>query len=139
MSRHQADDAIACYGFRATVRFSRAVGRRYSVTVLVVVLRTHGGVSRAARDSGAVERHALDAAAEKLRLLRREGAGVDAHPGDLRRKPAVLDLRSAVHHHLEAVRLREVGRLVVADAELHPDHLRMRLERERLLDDPDRV
>ena len=62
-----------------------------------------------------------------------ERAGVDAHPGDLRGQPAVFDLGAAVHHHLEAVVLGERRGLVVAHAELHPDHLRARLERERLL------
>src|SRR3954452_9654958 len=57
---------------------------------------------RSARERGPVERHALDAAAGELRLLGGEGAGVDAHPGDLRRQPPVLDLRAAVHHHLQA-------------------------------------
>src|SRR5262249_59673490 len=65
---------------------------------------TYGGVGGAARERDAVERHALDAASEQLSLLGGEGAGVDAHPGDLRRQASVFDLRAAVHHHLEAVR-----------------------------------
>src|SRR5262249_55081906 len=72
---------------------------------------TCGGVGGAARERDAVERHALDAASEQLSLLGGEGAGVDAHPGDLRRQASVFDLRAAVHHHLEAVRLRELRRL----------------------------
>src|SRR4029077_10680266 len=35
--------------------------------------------------------------------------------------------------------LRELRRLVAADAELHPDHLRTRRQRERLLDDRDGI
>src|SRR5713101_2306445 len=99
----------------------------------------HRGVGGAARERDAVERHALDATPEELRLLGGESAGVDAHPGDLRRQAAVFDLRAAVHHDLEAVRLREFRGLVVADAKLHPYHLRTRRERERLLHDFDGV
>src|SRR5262249_15220069 len=82
-------------------------------------VRRGGG---AARHGGAVERHALNAAAEDLRPLRGQRARVDTHPGDLRGQAAVLDLRAAVHHHLESVRFPERRRLVVADAELHPHH-----------------
>ena len=49
---------------------------------------------------------------------------IDAGPADLARQPAIFDLRAAVHHHLEAGRLGLRRRLVVADAELHPDDLR---------------
>src|SRR3954454_15500849 len=90
------------------------------------VLRAHGGIGAAARECDAIERHALNAAAEELGLLGRDGAGVDAHPGDLRRQAPVFDFRAAVHHDLDAVRFRELRRLVAADAELHPDHLRAR-------------
>src|SRR5262245_26015564 len=73
-------------------------------STLVGPLRLHRGVSRAAGERDAVERHALDAAPEQLRLFGGDGAGVDAHPRDLRREAPIFDLRTAVHHHLEAVR-----------------------------------
>src|SRR5262249_57378589 len=69
----------------------------------VVFLGAHRGVGRAARGGDAIERHALDAAAEQLGFLGGEGAGVDAHPGDLRRQPAVLHLPAAVPPHLPAL------------------------------------
>ena len=106
---------------------------------MVVFCSAHGGIGAAARERDAIERHALNAAAEQLGLLGRDGAGVDAHPGDLRRQAPVFDFRAAVHHDLDAVRFRELRRLVAADAELHPDHLRARRKRERLLDDAEGV
>src|SRR5262249_25228160 len=110
-----------------------------SLASAVGLLRAHRSVGGATRERDAVERHALDAAPEEPRFLGGESAGVHAHPGDLRWQEAVFDLRAAVHHHFEAVRLRELRRLVVADTELHPDHPRARRERERLLDDFDGV
>src|SRR5580700_3192826 len=60
-------------------------------------LHAVGGRGSAALGAGAVERHALNAADGTL--FRRQRARVDAHPGDLRRQPAVFDLRATVHHH----------------------------------------
>jgi hypothetical protein len=60
---------------------------------------------------------------------------VDPVPADLARQAAVFDLRAAVHHDLDAGRLRLRRRLVVAHGQLHPDHLRQRIERQRLVDD----
>src|SRR5262245_8219483 len=52
-----------------------------------------------------------------------QDADVDAGPADLARPSPVLALDAAVHHHLEACRLRLGRRIIVAHAELHPDHL----------------
>ena len=52
-----------------------------------------------------------------------DDAGVDAAPGQLAAQTAEFDLRAAVHDHFEAGRLGLCGGLVVADAQLHPDHL----------------
>src|ERR1700747_1607524 len=98
--------------------------RENSLASAAGFFRAHRSVGGAARERDAVERHALDATPEELRLLGGESAGVDAHPGDLRRQAAVFDLRAAVHHRLEAVRLREFRGLVVADAQLDPAPLR---------------
>src|SRR5215213_9730343 len=88
-----------------------------SVNALVVTLRARRGVSRAAGHGGTVERHTLNPAAEELGPLGGQRAGVDAHPGDLGGEAAVLDLRTAVHYHLKAAALGELGSLFVADAE----------------------
>src|SRR5262245_14254657 len=101
---------------------TQATPRANSFALAAGLFCAHRGVGGAARERDAVERHALDAASEQLRLLGGKRAGIDAHPGDLRRQAPVFDLRATVHHHLEAVRLCELRRLVVADAELHPDH-----------------
>src|SRR5262245_31460694 len=97
------------------------VATRSSARSVVAVLRTHRGVGRAARHGDAIERHALNAAAEELRPLRRQRPGVHAHPGDLRRQAAVFDLGAAVHHHLETGVLGELGGLVAADAKLRSE------------------
>src|SRR6266496_1739131 len=54
------------------------------------------GLGRPAGRRRAVERHALNAAAHHLGLLRGERARVDPHPGDFRRQPPVFDLGTAV-------------------------------------------
>src|SRR5829696_3773440 len=82
-----------------------------------------------------VDGELLEALPGERRLLRRDDARVDALPGDLAREAAVLDLRAAVHDDLDALRLGPRGGLVVADRELHPDHLGRRLEGERLVGD----
>src|SRR5215470_7568654 len=102
-------------------------------SVLVLAEGALGGGCCATRGGHTIERHALDAAAGNLRPLRREGARIDAEPGNLRRQAAVFDFRAAVHHHLDAVLFGQRRRLVVADAELHPHHARARLQLDRLL------
>src|SRR4051794_5149290 len=64
----------------------------------LILLRARGCIGPAARGRGAIERHALDAAAKELRLFGGEGARVDAHPGNLGRETSVLNLWAAIHH-----------------------------------------
>ena len=59
-------------------------------------------------------------------------AAVDAAPRQFSAEPAELDLRAAVHDHFDARGFRRLRRLVVADAQLHPDHFRA--DRDRALD-----
>ena len=62
-----------------------------------------------------------------------DDAGIDPAPGELAAQPPELDLRAAVHHHLDAGGLRPGRRRIVAHAELHPDHLGP--DGDRILDD----
>ena len=78
-------------------------------------------MSRARRGFGGLRRAVLDDAA------------VDAAPRQFAAQPAELDLRAAVHDDLDAGRLGRGRRLVVADAELHPDD--RRADRDRVVDD----
>jgi hypothetical protein len=48
----------------------------------------------------------------------------------------VFDLGAAVHDNFDPERPRPRRRRIVADAELHPDHLRFWLERKRLMTTP---
>src|SRR5262245_23274216 len=105
---------------------------------VLVLLRAHRRFGISACHGGPVQRHTLDTASEELRLLGGKRACIHAHPGDFRRKPAILNLRTSVHHDFEPIVLGELGRLVVAYAKLHPDHSGPRLESERLLNDAKR-
>jgi len=67
-------------------------------------------------------------------FLRREDARIDARQRS-RPKAAVFDLRAAVHHHFHAARFGARRRCVVAHAELHPNDLRRRRQRQRRVDD----
>src|SRR6267154_4277538 len=89
------------------------------------------GVGGAARRGDPVERQALHAASGQLCPPRTQRARIDTHPGNLRGKPAVFDLGTAVHHDLKTVRLGEFRRLVIAYAELHPNDARPRPHLER--------
>jgi hypothetical protein len=53
----------------------------------------------------------------------RDQAGVDAGPVEAAEDARVLDLHAAVHHDVEARVACPLCRLVVDDAELHPQHL----------------
>src|SRR3974390_85414 len=110
-----------------------------STIVFFGFLCTIGCLSGAALHGAVHDPHALHAFAEGLRALGGESARIDPHPGKLRRQPSVLDLRTAVHHHLEAGLFGEKSRLVIAHGELHPDHLRPGPERQRLLHDGQHV
>src|SRR5207302_8436438 len=77
------------------------------------------------------------AGARRLRRAVLDDRAVDAAPRQFAGKPAELDLWTAVHDDLDAGRLAQRGRLVVADAELHPHH--RRADRDRVLDDARRV
>src|SRR5262249_55525163 len=83
--------------------------------------------SSAAWSGCSVERHALQAA--DRRFFRTHGAGVNADPRNLRGQPAIFDLGATVHDDLHAIRFGKGRGLVVANTELHPNHLRPRLER----------
>src|SRR6188474_819233 len=63
------------------------------------------------------------ALAKQERLAAVDHAAVDADPADLAGEAPILDLRAAVHHHLQPAILGDPRRLVVAHAELHPHHL----------------
>src|SRR3569833_991001 len=67
-----------------------------------------GGGGCGATEAGPVQRqpHALR---RNRRALGADGARVDARPGNLRRQPAIFDLRAAVHDDLEAGRFRLRG------------------------------
>src|SRR3569832_420844 len=70
--------------------------------------------------SGALERTAF---AEQQRLAVVDHLAVDAHPADLAREAAVLDLGAAIHDDGEAGLACQRLCLFADDAELHPDHL----------------
>ena len=57
----------------------------------------------------------------RLRGAVADDAGVDAAPRQFAAEPAELDLRAAVHDDFDACSLGGRRRLVVADAQLHPD------------------
>src|SRR5205823_1449529 len=73
----------------------------------------------------------------RLRSSVLDDAAVDAAPRQFAAKPSELDFRAAVHDDLEARRLAERSRRIVANAELHPHHRRP--DRDRLLDDLGRL
>ena len=77
------------------------------------------------------------AGARRLRRAVLDDRAVDAAPRQFAGKPAELDLWTAVHDDLDPGRLAQRGRLVVADAELHPHH--RRADRDCVLDDARRV
>src|SRR5262249_8128353 len=79
--------------------------------------------------------HALDPCAQVLGAPRGQRPRIYPHPGNLRRQAAVLDLRTAGHDNFETSLLGEPGSLVVSYRQLHPDDLRLWLERQSLLDD----
>ena len=84
-----------------------------------------GGPSRRRCRARALRRRlGLGDLGRRLRRLVADDARVDAAPGKLAAQAAEFDLGAAVHHHLEAGRLGLGGGLVMADAELHPHHLR---------------
>src|SRR3712207_422208 len=85
--------------------------------------------------SRSIEAEFLEALSRENRFLRADHARVDALPGDLAGEAAELDLRAAVHDHLQALCLGLGGGLVVADGELHPENLRQRGEPQRLVRD----
>jgi hypothetical protein len=51
------------------------------------------------------------------------------------RQALVFDFGAAVHDNFHSKRLRPRRRRIVADAELHPDNFRPRIERKRFIDD----
>src|SRR5690606_13796278 len=66
------------------------------------------------------------------RLARRDDARVEAEQVQTAVEAGVLDLEAAVHDDREAMLLAVAGRLLVVDAELHPD--RLRADREHVVD-----
>ncbi len=67
---------------------------------------------------------ATDGGGRRLGGAVADDAGVDAAPGQLPPEPAELDLRAAIHHHLQPGRLGPRASRVVAHAELHPEDAR---------------
>ena len=62
-----------------------------------------------------------------------DDAGIDPAPGQFAAEAAELDLRAAVHHHLQPRRLGPRAGCVVAHAELHPHDARA--DGDRVVDD----
>src|SRR6185436_2871896 len=63
------------------------------------------------------------AAPEQERLAIVDHPAIDAHPADLAREAAMLDLGAAVHHHGQAGLLADLLGLRTDHAQLHPQHL----------------
>src|SRR6516165_7878360 len=104
--------------------FGHGRSLRFPTLFVAAPARAVRGVGGTARHGDTVERHALHAATGRFGSFRTERARIHAHPGNFRGKPAVFDLGAAVHHHLEAIRLGEFRRFVIAHAELHPNDAR---------------
>ena len=114
---------------RRRARAGRRIGRgagmdRAGLEAVVEVARRRGALLRPAR-----QRRRRGAVADD--------AAIDAAPRQFAAEPPELDLRAAVHDHLDARGLRRLRRLVVADAELHPDDLGA--DRDRVVDDRRRL
>ena len=87
-------------------------------------VRNLAGVQAQGVEAELAVRHARSPSAIRDGPARRDDAGVDARPVEPAHDPRVLDLHAAVLHDVEPRVARDLRRVVVADAELHPQHLR---------------